>query len=122
MSELGSTADGMAIYYKNGMLEFGSSTNDPAPADGYSIILGYYDAAYDEFVIDADNMTFFTTISWPSFGVPNPTLIPAQAGGGVMPLSQPKFVKKSGSINAKASFEARKVRGEKIEVNVPVKK
>ena len=122
MSELGSTADSMAIYYKNGMLEFGSSTNDPAPADGYSIILGYYDAAYDEFVIDADNMTFFTTISWPSFGVPNPTLIPAQAGGGVMPLSQPKFVKKSGSINAKASFEARKVRGEKIEVNVPVKK
>ena len=62
-------------------------------------------------------MTFFTTISWPSFGVPNPTLIPAQAGGGVMPLAQPKFIKKSaGSIDAKASFEVRKARGEKIAV------
>ena len=117
MSELGSTANSMAIHYKNGMLEFGSSTNDPASADGYSIILGYYDADYDEFVVDAENMTFFTTISWPSFGVPNPTLIPAQAGGGVMPLAQPKFIKKSaGSIDAKASFEARKARGEKISV------
>ncbi len=117
MSELGSTANSLAIHYKNGMLEFGSSTNDPASADGYSIILGYYDADYDEFVVDAENMTFFTTISWPSFGVPNPTLIPAQAGGGVMPLAQPKFIKKSaGSIDAKASFEARKARGEKITV------
>ena len=117
MSELSSTADKIAIHYQNGMLVFDSSSNDAKPADGYSIILGYYDADYDEFVVDPDNMTFFSTISWPSFGVPNPTLIPAQAGGGVVPLAQPKFFKKSaGSIDAKASFEARKARGEKIAV------
>ncbi len=117
ISELGDTASSIAIHYQNGMLVFDSSSNDPKPADGYSIILGYYDAAYDEFVIDPDNMTLFSTISWPSIGVSNPTLAPASAGGGVMPLAQPKFLKKTaGSVNAKASFEARKARGEKIAV------
>ncbi len=116
ISELGDTANSIAIHYQNGMLVFDSSSNDSKPADGYSIILGYYDAAYDEFVVEPD-MTFFSTISWPSIGVPNPTLVPASAGGGVMPLAQPKFLKKTtGSVNAKASFEARKARGEKIAV------
>ena len=110
----------MAIHYANGMLEFRSSTNCADFADGYSIILGYYDASYDEFVVDAANMTFYTTISWPSIGVYNPTLVPASGGGSTMPLQQ-KFVKKS--INANEHFTARKTRGEKFEVsNVTIKK
>ena len=119
-SELESETATMAIHYANGMLEFRSSTNCADMADGYSIILGYYDAEYDEFVVDAANMTFYTTISWPSIGVPNPTLVPASGGGSTMPLQQ-KFVKKS--INANEHFTARKTRGEKFEVsNVTIKK
>ena len=120
VSELESETATMAIHYANGMLEFRSSTNCADFADGYSIILGYYDASYDEFVVDAANMTFYTTISWPSFGVYNPTLVPASGGGSTMPLQQ-KFVKKS--INANEHFTARKTRGEKFEVsNVTIKK
>ena len=120
VSELESETATMAIHYANGMLEFRSSTNCADFADGYSIILGYYDASYDEFVVDAANMTFYTTISWPSIGVYNPTLVPASGGGSTMPLQQ-KFVKKS--INANEHFTARKTRGEKFEVsNVTIKK
>ena len=105
----------MAIHYANGMLEFRSSTNCADFADGYSIILGYYDASYDEFVVDAANMTFYTTISWPSIGVYNPTLVPASGGGSTMPLQQ-KFVKNQ-NREVKESFAARKIRTEKIEVS-----
>ena len=119
-SELESETATMAIHYANGMLEFRSSTNCADFADGYAIILGYYDASYDEFVVDAANMTFYTTISWPSIGVPNPTLVPASGGGSTMPLQQ-KFVKKS--INVNEHFTARKTRGEKFEAsNVTIKK
>ena len=110
LSELESETATMAIHYANGMLEFRSSTNCADMADGYSIVLGYYDADYDEFVVDPANMAFYTTISWPSIGVPNPTLVPASGGGSTMPLQQ-KFVKKS--FSAKDHFEARKVRGDK---------
>ena len=119
-SELESETATMAIHYANGMLEFRSSTNCADFADGYAIVLGYYDASYDEFVVDAANMTSYTTISWPSIGVPNPTLVPASGGGSTMPLQQ-KFVKKS--INVNEHFTARKTRGEKFEAsNVTIKK
>ena len=112
-SELAQESKSVALHYANGMLQMAPSTNDPVAADGYSVILGYYDASYDEFVVDVDNMTFFTTISFPSFGVYAPTFVPASGdGGGVMPLSK-KFVKKSNGIE---TFKARKVRGEKVEI------
>lgn len=119
MSELAAEAGSIALHYANGMLEFGPSPNDAVSADGYSVILGYYDASYDEFVVDAANMTFFTTISFPSFGVYNPTFVPASGGGSTMPLSK-KFVKKD--VNARENFQARKVRGEKVEFGVSLTK
>ena len=119
-SELAQESSSVALHYANGMLQMAPSTNDPVAADGYSIILGYYDASYDEFVVDAGSMTLFSTISFPSFGVYAPTFVPASGdGGGVMPL-QKKFVKKSAGVE---TFKARKVRGEKIEVaNKPAQK
>ena len=119
LSELAEEAGSIALHYANGMLEFGPSTNDTVSADGYSIILGYYEAAYDEFVVDAANMTLFTTISWPSIGVSNPTFVPASGGGAVAPL-QKKFVKKD--VNARENFQARKTRGEKVEFGVSLTK
>ena len=119
LSELAEEAGSIALHYANGMLEFGPSTNDTVSADGYSVILGYYDADYDEFVVDAANMTFFTTISWPSIGVSNPTFVPASGGGAVAPL-QKKFVKKD--VNARENFQARKTRGEKVEFGVSLTK
>jgi hypothetical protein len=119
LSELAEEAGSIALHYANGMLEFGPSTNDTVSADGYSVILGYYDADYDEFVADAANMTLFTTISWPSIGVSNPTFVPASGGGAVAPL-QKKFVKKA--VNARENFQARKTRGEKVEFGVTLTK
>lgn len=119
LSELAEEAGSIALHYANGMLEFGTSTNDTVSADGYSIILGYYDADYDEFVVDAANMTLFTTISFPSIGVYNPTFVPASGGGSTMPLSK-KFVKKD--VNARENFQARKTRGEKVEFGVSLTK
>lgn len=113
-SEIGTEAASIAIHYANGMLQFGSSANCADGADGYSIILGYYDASYDEFVVDAANMALFTTISWESFGVHNPTLVPASGGGSTMPLQQ-KSVKNLD--RAARSFVLSKERVEKVDIS-----
>ena len=119
ISEADENAESIAIRCVNGMLQFGPSTNTSVAADGYSLVLGYYDSSYDEFVVDPDNLTLFTTFSWDYLGLPSPTLVPATAGGGIAPM-QKQFAKKTQIITN--SLEARKNRGDAIVLDLPAKK
>lgn len=118
LSEAAENAESLAIHYVNGMLQFSASTNASVAADGYSIVLGYYDGS--EFVVDHSNLTLFTTFAWDYIGAPKPTFIPAEAAGGgaVNPL-QKKFVKKSVK---ESSFAVRKDHGEVVTTKLPVRK